>query len=115
MDDVFDIARKKLAEFAASDQYYPWLLGCVNKAISSLGDGEINVYISETDSAYQPRLEADCGKPVNYMNAEESQSGGVRVVNNTKRTVYSDNFNIRLEAQKNEFIKISGMAVINTL
>ncbi len=111
MAQVFDDVRKKIDAFIASDDYYPWLLDSARAAVQSLGEGDIAVFINESDAKFSQKLEADCQRKVLLLEPSVNIIGGVRAVNKTKHTVYTDNFAQKLEEQKKEFLRISGLLI----
>lgn len=111
MEKIFEEVRHKLEHFQQGPTYYSWLVSTAREALAKLGEGELELHIDSVDAAHARTLEADCGVPVKLAESSENIQGGVRAVNRTTSVIYSDTFSQRLEDQKNEFLKISGLTI----
>lgn len=111
MEKVFEDVRQKLNQFRQGPTYYPWLVSTARAALEKLGEGKREIYIGSQDAAHARALETDCGVPVKLADPSADIQGGIRAVNHTTNTVYSDTFSQRLENQKNEFLKLSGLTL----
>lgn len=108
-DEVMDEVRTALDAFSKSEKYYPWLIKCARLAEDTLGSGDIVLYLNRSDMDLAQRLAADTGFEVEIIDAGGVVPGGMKAVNRDTHTVLNKTFDVLIEEQREEFLKISNL------
>ncbi len=115
VDQVFSEVITKIKEFVVSNDYKGFLLGKAQEGISTVGDGEIIVIISSKDIQYKNDIVNEAKKKFSIdVKIEEDtvdNIGGCKVWNKTKSIIADFTINTSLQKEREEFLKISGLAL----
>jgi vacuolar-type H+-ATPase subunit E/Vma4 len=111
---VFSDIMNKINDFIANaEEYRPFLINTVKEGISKVGEGEITVLINKTDINYEKDIVDEVKNQLNIgVNvAVESAEiiGGCKVWNKSKNTIADFSIKGRIEKEKGEFLKFSGL------
>ena len=110
-EEVMAAVRGEVTAFVKSEAYYPWLLRTAQLAAGARSEGNVVLYLNETDAAYVQRLRADTGCRVELLDAAHDVVGGVKAVNTDTHTAVNKTLAAMLERQREEFLKISGLGI----
>ena len=106
-DEVFARAEARLAEFAAGEAYLDFLKRSIAKIKAAIGDDAV-IILKPDDKKYEAELKELCSE-IRYD--ASVRIGGCRAENLKKRLVADDTLEARLEAEKSEFYKTSGLTI----
>lgn len=106
-NEVFAKAKAKLVEFAAGEQYLNFLKKSIAEIKTALGDDAV-IILKPDDKKYEAELSALC-KEIKYDTAIEI--GGCKAENLSRHITADDTLETRLEAEKSNFYKVSGLSV----
>lgn len=106
-NDIFSKAKAKLIEFAASENYIGFLAESIGKIKDVLGEDTV-IFVKPDDKKYESELLKLC-KKVKYDPTIEI--GGCKAESTANRMVADDTLETRLDAEKSNFYKVSGLSV----
>ncbi len=106
---VFSDAREKLAEFAKSEKYLPFLVMSARKLITCLGDGEITFFMRPEDMAFSEEIKNEIGDFCKFECDSTIVTGGLRAKKGT--TLADDTLDMRLFEQREWFRMNSGLSL----
>lgn len=106
-NEIFSRAEAGLVKFAKSEKYLPFLKGSIEKIKKALGDDTV-IILKPDDKKYEAELSELCGK-IKYD--ESIKIGGCKAENLKNRLIADDTLEIRLEEEKENFYRTSGLTI----
>lgn len=113
INEIMELSRKRLNEFAKSDEYEEWLLSKIKKALEEVGKGSKTVYISSDDIGIKEKIEQlpQMSKINVEVTPERNFIGGAKVLNTDRKVAVDYSFGEMLSLQKQAFLQSSGLAL----
>ncbi len=113
INEIMELSRKRLNEFAKSDEYEEWLLSKIKKALEEVGKGSKTVYISSDDIGLKEKIEQlpQMSKINVEVTPERNFIGGAKVLNTDRKVAVDYSFGEMLSLQKQAFLQSSGLAL----
>lgn len=111
MDSIFDRARRKLRDYAATPAYGEGLTRSMRRMTAMLpADGSVYA-VAPRDEAYLPALRALCPAGSRVEMAADIELGGLRGLNAAAGVLLDDTLDSRLEQQRDWFTDHSGLTI----
>jgi len=111
MDEIFAQAGERLAVFAGSDGYLPFLERCAAEVAGIFAVGEVMFFVRQADLKYERQLKAAFGRDCSVRESGDIRLGGLRAANRDCGQIADNSIDSRLEAQKDWFFENSGFAL----
>ncbi len=113
INEIMELSRKRLNEFAKSDEYEEWLLSKIKKALEEVGKGSKTVYISSDDIGLKEKIEQlpQMSKINVEVTPERNFIGGAKVLNTDRKVAVDYSFGEMLSLQKQAFLQSSGLVL----
>lgn len=105
IEGVFELAKKKLRAFAASEDYYEYLVEMIESNLKKIGSGEVEIYINDADEKFLEDLRKRFQCMFLLENKNIDMLGGCKLKNKTAGLFIDDSFAKRLEDQKDTFLQ----------
>ena len=102
--NTFKNAEDKLKDFTLQDNYYDYLKKMIKDDKVEIGDGDIIIYISNTDDKHLNMLNKEFNNQVILQDDDTEMIGGCKIFNKTKNIFLDDSFYSKLYGQKEEFL-----------
>jgi len=106
-DEVFDKATAKLTDFVNSEKYIDFLKKSIASIKETIGEDSV-IILKPNDKKYEAELLTLCNQ-IKYDPSIEI--GGCKAENIGGRVTADDTLDARLEAEKTEFYKNSGLSI----
>lgn len=106
-DEVFARAKSELDKFVNSEKYLDFLKGSINAIKAELGDGTV-IILKPEDKKYEAELLKLCDE-IKYDST--IKIGGCKAENLKMRLTADDTLETRLESEKINFYKTSGLTI----
>ena len=110
--NVFDSARDKLLAFTRSDAYEDFLKKSAAEFAKAFPDGEVVIYVKSEDEKYASVIAEAFGRECAVETDSSIVIGGCRCKAQNGKVMADDTLETRLEAQKDWFLRNSGMSVV---
>ena len=115
VDEIFSNILKQIEAFKQTARYEAFLFHNLRADIRAAGEGEIWVYVNKTDMALadklKQRLEQEEGISIAVLPEEYDMIGGCKVMNKTKNLIIDDSLQNRIQKQREQFLKTSGLVI----
>ena len=105
--EVFERAEKKLSDFTQTPSYPDFLKKSIAQIKSKLGDGAV-IILKPDDKKYEAEISPLCAE-IKYDSS--IRIGGCRAENKAAGLIADDTLETRLEEEKSNFYKASGMSI----
>ena len=105
---LFALVEEKLEKFRRSEEYPDYLLQRCEKALEFAGEDEILIFLSPSDAALAPDLEARLHHPVEI--GGEEFGGGIRAEVASRNVLIDDSFASMLETERADFTFEGGIS-----
>lgn len=105
IEGVFKLAEKKLKDFAASEQYFPYLVKMIEENLAQIGSGDIEIYINAADEMHLSDLQKTFNHVFQLENKNIELLGGCKLINKTAGLFIDDSFAKRLYDQRDTFLQ----------
>lgn len=115
VEEVFDNLARKINAFQQTDEYKQYLLKSIEEGMMTVGEGEIIVYLNHSDihfaDTFKEKLGKKFGKSITIKEEQYDMIGGCRVLNKTKNILVDLSFKSKIQHQKDQFLKTSGLVI----
>ncbi len=115
IEEVFSDLENEIVAFIKSQDYEAFLLDRVKKGCTTVGIGEILVYLNAPDMKLAKHIKEKIAKELDItIHVEEEVQdimGGCKVLNKTKNIIVDYSILSNIEQQREEFLKISGLVI----
>ncbi len=109
--EVFCEVKKKLDAFTSTKEYADFMINLSKTVSETLGSGNKELKINKRDMHLLPILKENVKDVLVSVIEKEDIIGGIIGYNKDKNTVIDESFAARLENEKNNFIKFSGLSI----
>ena len=106
-NEVFSKAKVKLIDFTKSDKYLDFLVKSINSIKTAIGEDTV-IIVKPDDKKYEAELSKLC-KEIKYD--PSIKIGGCKAENFANKLIADDTLDARLEAEKANFYKNSGLLI----
>lgn len=105
IESVFSKAKDKIRDYTKDSNYYEELVKIIQKNISCIGEGDLEIVISYSDKEYLDSLKQCFPYNIILENKNIEMLGGCKVTNKTLNLFIDDSYAKRLEDQKESFLQ----------
>lgn len=102
--DTFEDAEKKLMDFTQEEDYYDYLRKMIKEDMKQIGDGDILIYIADSNKKYLSALNKEFSNKVTLEDKNTKMIGGCKIFNKTRNIFLDDSFYSKLYGQKETFL-----------
>ncbi len=101
---VFSRVKKRLEAFRNTTDYQAFLKKAVMEGFQTLGDGDVQVVVGETDMALMISLEKEMSQSFDIGEADDPLDGGCLFINRTTSRMCDFSLRLRFEQERQTFL-----------
>ena len=111
LNGVLDDVRKRLAQFAQSEQYGQWLIGNIAEAAKIVDSDDMELFLKKGDEKYADEAERAANASFEVKTDPDNALGGFKIVSRSRGICANDTLESRLQDNRGWFLKQFGGTV----